>query len=190
MPHPEKKAHYSFEEYLALDAVAEEKTEFYNGEIFDMSGGTRNHSIIGLNINAELRNALKGKDCNVSGNDLKIRIEAANASVFPDGLVICGAEMYYQDRKDIVTNPTVVIEVLSDSTAAWDYTGKFRQYQLLASLKEYVLIEQKEAQVDVFRKNEDGFWFIEGYKGLEAIIEFRSLGISIPMREVYHKVEF
>jgi Uma2 family endonuclease len=186
----EKKTHYTFEEYLAQEDQAEFKSEFYQGEIFAMSGGTKNHSLIGLNINAELRNALRGSDCFAGSNDLKIRIEAASASVFPDGLVVCGKEEYHANRKDIITNPTVVIEVLSESTTAWNYSGKFRQYQMLPSLQEYVLVEQKEPQVDIFRRNEEGLWVLEGYKGLEAWVEFKSLSVKIAMREIYHRVEF
>lgn len=172
------------------EELASHKSEFYKGEIFAMPGGTRNHSVIGLNINAELRQALRGKDCFAGNNDLKIRIEEADAGVYPDGLVICGKENYYADRKDIVTNPTVVIEVLSDSTAAWYLGGKFRQYQTLPSLQEYVLIEQNEPQVDVFRRNEQGLWVLEGYEGLDKMVEFKSLGVSIASSEIYYEIEF
>ena len=186
---PDKRKH-TFEEYLNGEDLATHKSEFYKGEIFGMSGGTRNHSVIGLNINAELRQALRGKDCFAGNNDLKIRIEEANAGVYPDGMVICGKEEYFADRQDIVTNPTVVIEVLSDSTAAWDHGGKFRNYQMLASLQEYGLIEQKEPQVNVFRRSDQGLWVLEGYSGLETMVEFKSLGVSISSSEIYYQIEF
>lgn len=186
----EKKLRYTFEEYLKLGEDAEFKSEFYQGEIFAMSGGTGDHSLIGTNVTRELGNALMGKECLVYGSDLKIRIDAADAGVYPDGMVICGSREYYKDRLDVVMNPTAVIEVLSDGTAAWDRGGKFRQYRLIPSLKEYLVVEQKEAQIDVFRKNDQGLWVLESYRGLGEDVEFQSLGVSIPSKGIYHGVEF
>ncbi|MCB9230603.1 MAG: Uma2 family endonuclease [Bacteroidia bacterium] len=186
----EKKLHYSFEEYLAREEQSDYKSEFYKGEIYAMSGGTGDHSLIGTNITRELGNALMGKDCFVYGSDLKIRIEEANAAVYPDGMIICGPRKYYKDRLDMITNPMVVIEVLSEGTAGWDRGGKFRQYTLLPSLREYVIVEQAEAQVDVFRKNDAGLWEFEAYGGLDSNIEIKSLGISISLVMIYYGVQF
>ena len=155
-----------------------------------MSGGTRNHSVIGANISGELRSALLDRNCTVCNSELMFRIEAADAAVYPDGMVICGPESYYHDRKDVVTNPMVVVEVLSDSTASWDRGGKFRQYELLPSLQEYVLIEQNEPQVDVFRRNEHGLWELERYGGLDELIIFKTLKVEVAMASIYHRVEF
>lgn len=187
----EKKLRYTFAEYLAMEEQADYKSEYYQGEIFAMSGGTGNHSLIGVNVNAELRSALLDKDCSVFGSDFKIRIEASDTGVYPDGTVFCGPIDYVEDRKDIATNPIVVIEVLSNSTAAYDRSGKFSHYRRIPSLKEYVLIEQDRAQVDVFRRNENGLWLgFEGFEGLDKSVEFKSLGISIPSKMIYHRVQF
>jgi len=186
----EKKLRYTFDEYLELGKEAEFKSEFYQGEIFAMSAGTGDHSLIGTNVSRELGNALMGGECLVYGSDLKIRIDAADAGVYPDGMVICGPREYYKDRKDVIINPIVVIEVLSEGTAAWDRGGKFRQYRLLPSLQEYIVIEQKEAQIDIFRKNAKGLWVLESYRGLAEKVEFQSLGVGITSSGIYHGVNF
>ena len=190
MSSPEEQGQYSVLEYLTLEEKADYKSEYYNGEIFAMSGKTRDHCVIGVNIAGELGGALMGKDCSVFGSDLKVRIEAADSNVYPDGMVICGPEEYYADRKDLVTNPIVIIEVLSDSTAAWDRGGKFRKYETLPSLREYILVEQNAPQVDVFRRQGMGSWTLERYDGLEEMVELRSLEVSIAARGIYHRVEF
>ncbi len=154
----EKKVRMSFEEYLLHEENSEFKSEFYGGEVNAMSGGTDAHSLIGTNISGELRSALWEKDCFAFGSDLKVRIDTADAVVYPDVMVICGDREYHHDRKDIVKNPQVVFEVLSKGTEGWDRGGKFRHYQSLPSLKEYILVDQNIAQVDVFRLNAEGFW--------------------------------
>lgn len=186
----EKRFRYTFDEYLSQEETAEYKSEYYKGEIFAMSGGTAHHSLISTNMTREMGNALMGKDCFVFGSDLKIRIDAADAGVYPDGMVICGPLDYYQDRDDIIANPVVVVEVLSKSTAAWDRGGKFKHYRLLDSLKEYILIEQKVPQIDVFRKNEEGFWVLQEYEGVNSQIEVRSVGVELSTERIYYGVEF
>lgn len=186
----EEKLKYSFRQYLALEEKAEYKSEFYQGEIFSMSGGTGDHSLIASNLIREVGIALKGKACNMYNGDFRVRIENADSGVYPDGMVICGPREYYKDRKDVVTNPTVVFEVLSESTAAWDYGGKFRKYQQLPSLREYVLVEQKEPQVVVFRKNPEGEWLVQSYGGLDAMVELKSLGVEVASREIYDDIAF
>lgn len=186
----EEKNKYSLEEYLTREDQSEYKSEFYNGEIFDMSGGTIPHGLIGANVSRELGVALLDKDCSVFGGEVKVRIELANAFVYPDAMVVCGKVERFGDRPDAVTNPVIVVEVLSDSTGSWDRGGKFRQYELLPSVREYVLVEQKEAQIDVFRRDEKGFWLLERYAGLDASVEFKSVGVSIPCKRIYHRVEF
>lgn len=184
----EEKVKYSIEEYLALEEKAENKSEYYDGEIYLMSGGTIAHGLIGANMARHLGNALDDRDCSVFGGEVKVRIESANAFVYPDAMVVCGDEERFNDLA--LTNPILVVEVLSESTAAWNYTDKFRLYQMLPSLEEYVLIEQKKPQVDVFRRNDDGLWFLEGYKGLEAMVELKSLGVEIALKDIYRRVKF
>ena len=187
---PQPKHRISFLAYLKAEENADFKSEFYDGEIYAMSGGTRSHSLIATNLCREAGNQLKGKDCWVFNSDLKVRIEAADAAAYPDGMVICGETAYWEDRQDVVTNPVLVFEVLSKGTALWDRSGKFRRYEKLATLKEYVLVEQNEPQIDVYFRTQNGNWTLERFEGLAAWVELNSLSIRIPMAEIYSGVKF
>ena len=180
----------SIADYLAMENQSDEKHEYHAGEIFGMSGGTLNHSLISMNLGAEARRHVAEKDCRVFDSNLRVWIEAARSFVYPDAMVICGTPNFYQDQQHVITNPKTVFEVLSDSTSAFDRGGKFKKYQTLASLEEYVIVEQTEAAVDVLRRGKQGLWEYESYLGLEAQVQLKSLGISLPMSGIYHKVEF
>ncbi len=180
----------TLEAYFEMEETAEYKSEFYQGEVFAMSGATINNELIRTNFVSEVSRALMDRDCTTFGSDLKIRIEAADANVYPDGMVICGDPNPYRDRNDIITNPQVVIEVLSDSTAAWDRGGKFRKYERLPSLREYILVEQDAPQVDLYRREGQGKWILDRYEGLETAVHIPSLNISIPVKGIYHMVDF
>lgn len=185
-----KKQRYTFEEYLTLEEKAEFKSEYHNGEIYAMSGGTPVHSQVAGNIGAELRSALRDKNCISYTSDLKIRIETANRAVYPDASVFCGDLVYYEDRKDVVTNPILVIEVLSPSTADFDRKGKFILYAQLSTLQEYVLIDTEQPYVEIFKRQPNGKWLLSTYTKLTDIVEFESIDITVPMSEIYLKVQF
>lgn len=186
----QKKPLYKYEEYLSLEEASDIRSEYYDGEIFDMAGGTEEHSRIISNVIREVGNEIFEKDCSVFEGNLKVRIEAANSTVYPDAMVVCSPIEYDHDRKDIICNPGIVIEVLSEGTAGYDRGGKFRKYQQLPSLQEYVLIEQKEAQVDVFRRNAQGLWILHSFQGLDAVLVLESLNIQVEMARLYHRVQF
>ncbi len=190
MESSEKVLKYSFEEYLEMEEQAEYKSEFYQGEIWAMSGGTRDHSLIGTNISRVLGNELMNGPCLVFGSDLLVRVGEADASFYPDCMVICGGEDYTSEKKNTVRNPKLIVEVLSDSTAAWDRGGKFRAYELLASLQEYVIVEQKEPQVDVYRRRPSGGWTLDRYAGLSGQVEFQSLNVAVPLAQLYYGINF
>ena len=105
-------------------------------------------------------------------------------------MVICGGEDYTSEKKNTVRNPKLIVEVLSDSTAAWDRGGKFRAYELLASLQEYVIVEQKEPQVDVYRRRPSGGWTLDRYAGLSGQVEFQSLNVAVPLAQLYYGINF
>ncbi|MEM6273323.1 MAG: Uma2 family endonuclease, partial [Bacteroidota bacterium] len=152
---------FSFEEFLLQEEQAPHKSEYFHGEVFAISGGTPQHSLIAMNIGGELRSAIKGTDCLVYNSDLLIRLEEADAGFYPDVSVVCGSPETTSEKQLALTNPTVIVEVLSDSTASWDRGGKFRQYQSIPSLQEYILVEQNEPHIDVYRRMENGFWFLQ-----------------------------
>ncbi len=186
----QKKPFYEYEEYLSLEDESDIRSEYYDGEIYSMAGGTEEHSRIISNVIREVGNAIFDKDYSVFEGNLKVRIEEANSIVYPDAMVVCNPITYDKDRKDFICNPGIVVEVLSEGTAGYDRGGKFRKYQQLNSLKEYVLIEPKEAQVDVFRRNEQGLWILYSFQGLDSVLVLESLDIQVEMSRLYHRVQF
>lgn len=173
-----KKKYYTHEEYLALEEKAEYKSEYHDGEIVPlfreiidgevvaMAGGSSNHSCIAGNTITGLNFALDERDCIVHTSDMKIRVEKVKRSYYPDVSVVCGELEYFNDNENILTNPMLIIEVLSPSTAEYDRGRKFFCYRQLESLKEYVLIEKNEPYVDVFTFHEPGKWLLETYTEL------------------------
>ena len=186
----EKKTHYTVEEYLALEEVSEVKQEFAEGEIFVRAGANYRHSITTVNIVAELHNATKKRDCQTFDSDMKVWIEKADAFLYPDASVVCGDPEFLDEKKTALKNPVLVVEVLSASTEAYDRGEKFQKYMNLPSLQEYVIISQHSPRVEVFRKD-DGEWrSFRHFFGLDAIAELKSIGVSIPLAEIYYQVQF
>jgi Uma2 family endonuclease len=151
------------EEYLAFERASPQKHEYANGEVFAMSGGSMEHSLIALNIGAELRTALAGRACRVLSSDMRIHIPKAGRYVYPDGSIVCGKPLFYDDTRDTLLNPTGIIEVLSDSSEAYDRGDKFEQYRAVTSLEVYVLASQKKPLLDVFTRETDGRWSLRSY---------------------------
>jgi Uma2 family endonuclease len=183
------KLNISLAAYLQLEDEAEEKSEFHNGSVLVREGLSYSHSLTSVALGAALFAALKDCGCQALHCGVKVWIEAANSMVYPDLMVVCGGPEFVFQRKDIICNPKVVIEVISPETANFDRGAKFESYKLLKSLREYVLVEQDSANVDVFHLNEDGQLVNESYSGLEAEVMLRSLGIGISMKDVYRDVE-
>ena len=182
---------YSFEEYLVLEEKADYKSEYEQGRILAMSGGTLDHSTISQNTATAIANALKlaNKRCRVNNSALKIRIEAYDKGVYPDVSVICEQADYYKERKDVITNPLLIVEVLSKSTRDYDRGTKFKHYRSLSSLREYVLIEQDIAKVESWYKIEDNVWRISNATGLDASISLYSLDCEIQLSDVYYLID-
>ncbi len=177
------------EDYLAIEREAEYKSEFYNGEMFAMAGASRAHVIIVSNLVAELRQKLKHRACNVYSNDLRLRITATDLYTYPDVIVACGQQFFADDQKDTLLNPTLIIEVLSDSTKDYDRGGKFAHYRKLDSLQEYILVAQDEAHIEHLVRTSDGWNFSE-IDGLDATLQLTSIECEIPTAEIFDKVDF
>jgi Uma2 family endonuclease len=176
-------------EYLALERVAETRSEYLDGEIFAMAGGTLGHNLIAANSLREIGNAMKDRPCIAVGSDMKVRIEAANTFVYPDVSGLCGPIQIYDDGKDAYSNPSFIIEVLSDSTETYDRGGKFHRYQTLPSLREYILISQTSMAVDVFRR-QGAEWLYHSLQQPGDLLRIDSVGCVIPLAEIYRGVEF
>lgn len=182
-------SNYSIEEYLQLEAESDIRHEYHNGEIFAMAGGTRNHGKLGGNIITRLTLIEENRPCTSFNGDVKIRIDSSNKFVYPEASVVCGQVKGSQHDPESITNPILIVEVLSDSTEAYDRGEKFRLYRSLPSFQEYILIDQKRPIVSIYRKKDDKIWEMEEVVGLDQVVSLRSLDAEIKMSDLYQKVE-
>jgi Uma2 family endonuclease len=181
----------SFEDWLAIERAADDqRSEFVAGEVFAMTGATEQHNLIVGNVVRELGNALKRKPCRVYPSDLKVRIEADNVGAYPDAMVICGERAFHDDRRDVVTNPTLIVEVLSDSSEAYDRGDKFAHYRTLPSLQIYLLLSQDRMQAELFVRQPDDTWQFTAFVGAEDRIPLAAVDAELTLGELYDKVEF
>jgi Uma2 family endonuclease len=182
---------YTEDEYLALEEKSLEKHEFYQGEIFAMAGASIEHNQIVKNalftIEEDLRRSNK---CQIFPSDLKIHSLGNSLYTYPDLSIICGEIKRLEKNKNVVTNPTVLIEVLSESTQDYDRGGKFKLYRDIPSLKEYILISSLEILVEKYNKQIDRTWVLHEYKSLEDIVVIDSINFSLRVAELYRNVVF
>jgi Uma2 family endonuclease len=158
--------------------------------MFAMAGGTPRHSLIATNVAREFGTRLKGRPCVPYNADLRIKVQATGLFTYPDLSVICGALQLAEGTDDTVTNPTVLVEVLSDSTEAYDRGKKFEHYRQIQTLREYLLVSQREARIEKFSRQQDGSWVLKEAAGLEQTLELPSLQIAISLAEVFANVDF
>ena len=177
-------------EFLVLERAAPFKSEFFGGEMFAMAGGTPMHSLIGTNVGSEFSLRLKGRPCVAFNADLRVKVEETGLLTYPDLSVICGAMQFAEDTDDTVTNPSVLVEVLSDSTQSYDRGTKFDHYKKIPSLREYLLVRQHEPSVELFIRQQNGDWLLRQATGLEATLTIPSLEITISLAEIYANVKF
>lgn len=178
---------YSIADYLVIDNQSDTKNEYFNGVIIGMAGGTLNHGIIGNNINTAINNGLRAneKKCTAINGDVKIYIEKANSIVYPDGMVICGAIKTAELDQNSVTNPILIVEVLSQSTERNDRGSKFHKYCSLPSFREYVLIDQYQPVIDILYRSEEKYWKMVTIIGLDKSIYLNSIHLEIKMADIY-----
>lgn len=176
-------------DYLERERAAETKSEYVDGEIFAMAGATYRHNLIAINLQAELRNALKDRPCVVLGSDMKVWIESANTFAYPDVSGRCGPLDFFDSRQDVYSNPEFIVEILSDSTETYDRGGKFHRYQTLPTLREYVFVSQNLVAVDVYQRHEAG-WLYHTLQRSGEVLRLESVQADIPLSEIYRDVEF
>jgi Uma2 family endonuclease len=179
---------YTLEEYLALEAQAVYKNEYRNGEIVPMTGGTTAHNQIAGNLYAALKYALKGKPYKIYIGDVKVWLPLHQLGTYPDVIVITGDPIYHGSGTTLVTNPTLIVEVLSKSTRAYDRTDKFDLYRSLETFQEYLLLEQTEQKVYQYVKTEQGQWLFTEY-GRDATLNLSTLNLSFSIAELYDGVD-
>jgi len=185
---PQKKK-FTPEEYLVLEERAEFRSEYENGEIITMAGGSFNHVQITSNIVRSLGNQLSGK-YSVLPTDMKVWVEKREKFYYPDITIVCGKPQFHQNRTNTITNPQILIEVLSKSTEAKDRTGKFWSYQLLDSFQEYILVSQDKAAVEQFVRQADGSWRYLAVIGEESVLRLMTVEAELNLKEVYQAVDF
>ena len=187
---PQRVTPLSAAEYLKIERAAELRHEFFNGEMFAMSGGSAKHSLIKMNVGAELRTQLKGQPCTAFDSDLRIQIPPTGLYTYPDVSVVCGELEFDDDQHDTVLNPALLVEVLSDSTEAYDRGKKFEHYRRIASLREYVLISQKSPTIERYLRNADDTWTLTAVIGVDASIHLSAIDATLSLAEVYDRVTF
>ena len=194
MSHRAPGERLSYAEYVAREATSDVKHEYLRGEVFvlgevsAMAGGTRKHAALTIAVLAEIRAALRRQRCEVYSSDLRVRVFATDLSTdlstYPDGSVVCGQVQSHPDDPNSITNPTVIVEVLSDSTEAYDRGAKAAHYRRIPSLWEYVLVNQHEPLIEVYHRNERGHWELsEARSG--ARVALASLDVTLDVGAIY-----
>lgn len=187
MSHP-AKTYITPEEYLALERQAEYKSEYCDGEIFAMTGASRKHNLLALSIGGKLYAQLLERPCEVYSGDMRVHVPASGLYTYPDVVVVCGEPRFEGDDVDTLLNPTLVVEVLSKSTARYDRTNKFTDYRSISSFAEYLLVAQDEYRVEQYAKQDGGQWLLTEYRSLEDVIRLDSIRCSLLLKEIYDKV--
>jgi Uma2 family endonuclease len=178
---------FTFDEYLLIERDAPYKSEYLDGMIYAMSGGTGNHSFIAVNASTILSNLLRGKGCRVGNSDLMVATVDQSFSAYPDVTVVCGSPIYANAGEDVLVNPLVIVEVLSPSTESYDRGEKFEQYKQIDSLIDYLLISQDSPIIELWHKD-GGKWTRSTMSGLESQMDIPSLGIRLPLSGVYEGI--
>ena len=183
-----QSSNLSPEEYLQLETASDIKHEYINGEVYAMAGATDTHVTIAGNIFALLLSHLRGSGCRVYISDMKVRIESKNRFYYPDVLVTC--EDRDRENNTFKKFPNLIIEVLSDSTEAFDRGDKFADYQSLASLQEYVLVNTRKARIECFRRTKEDLWLLQFYELKDSHFELTSVNFQMKIGDVYEEVKF
>lgn len=184
------KTYVTPEEYIAAERRAEYKSEYFDGEVFAMSGASRQHNLIVTNVVAELHRQLKQSACEVYPNDMRVQIPTTPNYFYPDAIVACEKPQFADNHFDTLLNPTVVVEVLSPSTELYDRGRKFEQYRKIASLQEYLLIAQDEYLVERYVRQPDNDWLLSEFNRVEDVVHLASVKCDLALGEIYRKVEF
>jgi Uma2 family endonuclease len=185
-----EQRYYSPEDYLALEEAADFKSEYIDGEIFPMAGGSTNHNQIAGNFYAELNFAFKKLDYRVFMSDVRLWIPNRRIYTYPDVMVVAGEPDYFNDRRDMITNPKLIAEVLSDSTKGYDRSGKFEAYRAISSFEEYLLFDPTKIYVEQYSKTANKRWSLREYDAEDETITLTSVQFQISLMDLYNKVKF
>lgn len=179
----------SEDEYLAIDRAAEFRSEFLDGEMIAMSGGSIRHAQLQANLLGELFAAIRGSDCRMYTSDFRVRVSKTRMYAYPDASVVCGKPVLADERQDILLNPAVIFEILSPSTEKYDRGVKFQNYRTIDSLMDYILVAQDAVRVEHYTRGDDNTWTLRDHQTLEEELKIVSIGVSLPLSRIYDRVE-
>jgi Uma2 family endonuclease len=184
------KRYYTPQEYLELEERSDTKHEYWNGEVFAMIGVTPEHDRIAEEIRRHLGNHLVGNRCEVFSSDVRVNVNQKNVYTYPDASVACDAEFDTIDGVKALTNPVIVVEVLSESTEVLDRGKKLGKYTLMPSLRQYVIVSQEEMRVDHIVRTDDGNWRLAIHTTADEVVHFKSTSFDLKLSAIYSRVEF
>jgi Uma2 family endonuclease len=180
---------YSLSEYLELEEQSETRHAYQNGEIIEVTGGTRNHNRISLSLATTLEVGLKSQEYEVFMADMRLWIPRPRQATYPDVMVIAGEPIFQENRTDTVMNPVLIAEILSKSTSAYDRSDKFAYYRTIPELREYVLIDQYTCHVEQFSKTDRG-WLLTEYESLSNSLNLSAINLQLSLKDLYDRVNF
>lgn len=181
---------YTFDEYLAMEELDTEKHEYKNGEIVSMTGGTTEHNKIALNFAANLKISLKKQNYSIFIGDVKLWIPTYSEATYPDIMLIEDEPNYYGTSKTVITNPSLIVEVLSKSTQNYDQGEKFYYYRSIPEFKEYILISQYQCYVMQFNKTNQNKWVLSEYRNDNSVLSLQAVKFNISFEDIYENVNF
>jgi|SRR5215831_10412515 len=178
------------EEYLRRERLAEYKSEYLNGEIFAMSGASREHNLITVHIGSEFDRQLRGRSCEAYTSDMRVKVRSNGLYTYPDVIVVCG-EPHFEDKEvDTLLNPTLLVEVLSRSTEKYDRIAKTSYYRTIDSLQEHLLVAQNEIRFEQYTKQSDGQWLFSEYLSRDNVVDLPSIECTLKLSDVYDRINF
>ena len=184
------KRSYTEAEYLAQEEMAQDKHEYYQGAIYLMAGGTDVHAIISGNVFGLCWQALDNAPCQAFTSDMRINVESNGLHTYPDISIVCGPSEFVPGRKDTITNPVVIVEVLSPSTQRYDQGPKFELYKGIESFNDYLIVAQERVLVKHYHKETDGTWSLQQYTRLEDTVTLPQVGVTLPVQKIYRNITF
>jgi Uma2 family endonuclease len=177
-------------QYLAIERAAQTKSDFYAGEMYAMAGAKRNHNLVVTNVVGSLYQQLQKRPCELYSNDMRVRVNPSGLFTYPDAVVVCGKIEFLDGQDDTLLNPTLIVEVLSDSTVSYDRGFKASCYRRLPSLREYLLIEQDRPQIERYVRTTKGKWMLDEASELTQTLQLEAIDCELSLAAVYDKVAF
>jgi Uma2 family endonuclease len=178
------------EQYLEIDRKTEFKSEYYQGETFARAGAREAHNLIVWNLAAELHRQLRDRPCRAYLADMRVQVNATNLYAYPDVSVVCGEPQFLDDARDTLLNPSLIVEVLSPSTEAYDRGRKFEAYRSVVSIKDYLLVSSERVSADLYSRQPDGRWLLAAASSMEDSLALESIGVRLVLADLYEKVDW